>query len=119
MAAYGIEFGSHTSSHPVLANVDPDSLEEEIAGSKRTIERELGREVIAFAYPVGGKGHFTGPVQEVVKRANYRYAVSYEEGLAGDDWQDRYALPRIHIESDHSLSLFRANLMFPQAMLRP
>src|SRR5215471_6751618 len=58
MADHGIEFGSHTVTHPVLSNVDDDRLEKEVFESKKAIERELGREAIVFSYPVGGIGNF-------------------------------------------------------------
>ncbi|HKV42168.1 MAG TPA: polysaccharide deacetylase family protein [Blastocatellia bacterium] len=121
MSASGMEFGSHTVSHPVLANVQPQQVETELVTSKREIERQLGRESIVFSYPVGGHGNFTPEVKEAVARAGYLYAVSYIQGLAGyraghGRGCDAYAIPRIHVEAAQSLSEFRANLSFPRLM---
>ncbi|HLG14442.1 MAG TPA: polysaccharide deacetylase family protein [Blastocatellia bacterium] len=118
MAADQIEFGSHSVSHPILANVDPARLEDELRESKRTIEEHLGREVIALAYPVGGPSAYNRRVQEAAAICGYKYAMSYEEGVAAAGACDPFAMPRIHVERDHSLDLFCANLMFPQVMLR-
>ncbi len=118
MAASRIEFGSHTVTHPILANVDEVQLKEEIAASKKTIERNLGEETLVFAYPVGRASRFGKRAEEAVARCGYRYAVSYDEGLATQDPSERYVLRRIHVEREHSMSLFRANLMFPRLMIR-
>jgi peptidoglycan/xylan/chitin deacetylase (PgdA/CDA1 family) len=116
MAAHGIEFGSHTVTHPILANVSEPQLAEEIAGSKRAIEARLGREVIAFAYPAGRRSRFNQAVCRAVAEHGYRYAVAFDEGIVADLQAERFTLPRIHVERNHSLSLFRANLLFPRLM---
>lgn len=118
MSAGGIEFGSHTLTHPNLVNIEIDQLTREVTQSKKIIERKLGKEVLAFAYPEGYSGSFNPTVQETVARSGYPYAVAYEEGLAYQQASARYALPRIHVEHENSFNLFRANLMFPNIMLR-
>ena len=117
MSKDGVEFGSHTITHPVLSNVGADRLELELRESKETIERELGKEAVAFAYPAGRGGNFTAESIEAVKQAGYRFAVSYDEGVAQPGVSNRYALPRIHVESNQSLNLFRAKLMFSRFMV--
>jgi peptidoglycan/xylan/chitin deacetylase (PgdA/CDA1 family) len=117
MSREGIEFGSHTVTHPVLANVSEKQLEIELSQSKRTIEARIGKEVLAFAYPVGGRS-FVRRTQEAVSRCGYRFAVSYLCGIARQMIGDRFALPRIHVEAKQSLNLFKANLMFPSLMNR-
>jgi peptidoglycan/xylan/chitin deacetylase (PgdA/CDA1 family) len=116
MADSGIEFGSHTVTHPVLRNVSEAKLDEELTESKKMIEQQLGRDCLVLAYPVGGRQNFNESVQAAARRSGYQYAVSYDEGLATLEESDRYAMPRIHVESDQSLSLFRATSMFPSFM---
>jgi peptidoglycan/xylan/chitin deacetylase (PgdA/CDA1 family) len=53
MAGHGIEFGSHTATHPDLVRVSRDKAERELRESKQTIEDRLGRKVETFAYPYG------------------------------------------------------------------
>lgn len=117
MAENGIEFGSHTVSHPILANVSEEHLERELLESKKTIERELGREVLTLAYPVGRRSKFNQLAQTLAAKHGFRFAVSYEEGVVSPKGFDRYAMPRIHVEAAYDRSLFRANLMFPDLML--
>ncbi len=117
MARSRIQFGSHTVTHPILSHVGESQLQQEISESKQIIEQHLGREVMVFAYPAGRRTRFNDNVQSVVARCGYHYAVSYEEGAAAENACDRFALPRIHVEADESLRLFRANLIFPKWML--
>jgi peptidoglycan/xylan/chitin deacetylase (PgdA/CDA1 family) len=118
MAAAGVEFGGHTVTHPVLSNVSREQMEREVAESKQAIKQNLGEEPIAFAYPVGRAARFNKAAEEAVARAGFAYAVSYDEGLALQHPSARYSLARIHVERDHSLSLFRTNVLFPRLMLR-
>ncbi len=118
MAVNKIEFGSHTVTHPILANVGEEQLEREIFESKKTIEQNLNREVLALAYPVGRITKFNNLAQKASEKHGFRYAVSYEEGVVFQERFDRYAMPRIHVETEYSKSLFRARVMFPNFMLR-
>lgn len=116
MASGGIEFGSHTMSHPVLANVSETQLRRELTESKLAIEERLGREVLVVAYPVGGPAMINESVKNAAALAGYKFAASYVDSPVFETELDRFALPRIHVEKEHSLSLFRANVMFPRLM---
>jgi peptidoglycan/xylan/chitin deacetylase (PgdA/CDA1 family) len=118
MAASGIEFGSHTVTHPILSNVSRERLREEILHSKRTIEREIGSQIIVFAYPSGARSRFNREAKQMAASCGFLYAVSYEEGVIPRGHFDRYEMPRIHVEAYQSIKLFRANLAFPYLMLR-
>lgn len=71
MRAAGFTVGSHTRTHPTLPREPDDVLEEEIAGSRRVLERRLGAPAHTFAYP---DGRFDARVVRAVARAGYRYA---------------------------------------------
>jgi peptidoglycan/xylan/chitin deacetylase (PgdA/CDA1 family) len=117
MAANGISFGSHTVTHPILARVTPEQLTNEVVESKRTLERELGKPAMAFSYPVGDSPNFNQMVEKCVADAGFRYAVSYEEGIADANLSDRYALPRLHVETHDTIHEFKAKLMYPGLLL--
>ncbi len=53
LAGAGWEIGSHTCSHPCLTALADESVERELAGSRRVVERELGRPCMSLAYPYG------------------------------------------------------------------
>ena len=72
MAAGGIEFGSHTRTHPeTLVELDDALLLEELDGSKRAIEEMLGEPVDLFAYP---HSKHDSRVESAVAGAGYRLA---------------------------------------------
>jgi len=86
----GVEFGSHTRTHPDLMSISPSSLENEIAGSKASLDDELGVETVSFAYPFGRK-------DDRVKRtaaANFKAATSTVLGKVTPQ-SDLYALERL------------------------
>jgi peptidoglycan/xylan/chitin deacetylase (PgdA/CDA1 family) len=114
----GIEIGSHTVSHPFLVQLEEHELATELVDSKRTIERELGRNVSSLSYPTGGSEFFDSRSVRTAKEAGYRFAVAYDHSTVRLANLDRFAIPRIHVEPDVSMPLFKANLMLPQVFVR-
>ena len=98
MAANGIEFGSHSVSHPILTRLDDEALDAELRGSKRKIEQETGRPCQVVAYPVGVGTAFDARVKEFSRRAGYRIGVSYEQGSNRLRGTDLFAVRRVHVE---------------------
>lgn len=77
MAAGGVEFGSHTLTHPHLAALSEQETRREIAESKKRLEDTVGREVTALCYPFGE----CGPREmELAQQAGYRCAFSTRRG---------------------------------------
>ena len=50
--ASGMEIGAHTRNHPDLSLLEPSQLENEIAGSRKDLERS-GLQAATFSYPFG------------------------------------------------------------------
>jgi len=53
MKDYGLEFGAHTLSHPLLGNIDITEAKQEIIQSKKLIEQKIGFAIDHFAFPAG------------------------------------------------------------------
>ena len=68
LAAGGMDVQSHSITHPHLRALSPDAAFKEIAESKATLEKRLGKPVVAFCYPFG---EYNNAVIEMVKRAVY------------------------------------------------
>ena len=49
-----IELGAHTVTHPLLPSLPAETQRDEMATSRASLERILGRPVTAFSYPFGG-----------------------------------------------------------------
>ena len=71
MADYGIEFGSHSCTHPELTTLSPDLCKEEITRSKEDIQNKLQHKVESFCYP---RGKLNAEIMQMVKEAEYRCA---------------------------------------------
>ena len=88
MARNGVEFGGHTVNHPILETLtSPESLADEISGSKLRIEEELQAPVAHFAYPSGKADEISAAAKHAVLEAGYATAVTTQLGQArpGDD----------------------------------
>jgi peptidoglycan/xylan/chitin deacetylase (PgdA/CDA1 family) len=113
MAAEGIEFASHTVTHPVLATCTDAELEFELRDSWQTLKSELGIAPTSISYPVGGNTAFDSRVVEATRAAGYRIAASYVHAINRLETLDRFAIRRIHVERYHDDSYFSAMLEFP------
>lgn len=102
MHAQGIEFGSHTLTHPMLSRVPLDVARREVADSKRMIEDKLGAPVTSFCYP---RGDFNEPVKRLVREEGYRAACTTLPG-ANDGRTDPFALRRTYVSRQDSLIEF-------------
>jgi peptidoglycan/xylan/chitin deacetylase (PgdA/CDA1 family) len=93
MSKQGIGFGAHTVTHPVLASLSGERLEDEVVGSKKTVENRLQLPVRHFAYPFG-KPFDVGPeAKRLVKAAGFETAVTTVSGI-NDPAQDPFELKR-------------------------
>lgn len=101
-----LRFEAHTLTHPNLLTVTDAEAREEIAGSKRELEQQLGRAVEVFCYPAG---LYAARHVELVRGAGFRFAVTCEPG-ANTEATDPLQLHRIQIGPRDSLLDFRAKL---------
>lgn len=114
MSRWGIEFGSHTVSHPVLSMLTHDALRSELRDSKLRIEQVLGKTIDVIAYPLGGADAFSPRVQEEVRAAGYQIGLSYIPGVENVKTWNPYAIRRLHVERYVDPSWFRAMLVAPR-----
>lgn len=114
MAESGIEFGSHTVSHPILSRCSPDEMQFELAESFATLGRHVDKFVPVLSYPVGGPAAFNDRVIDEARRCGYRLAASYIHGRNTLEKLDRFALRRIHVERYHDADHFAAMLEWPE-----
>ena len=71
MRDQGFAIGSHSVSHIDCAAEPQTVVGQELERSRDDLQRELGLQVIAFAYPYGGRQHMTPECLEMVKQAGY------------------------------------------------
>ena len=90
LAAEGVEFGSHTVSHPRLTELDPEVVEVELSAAKVRLEAMLGRKVPHFAAPYGA----ADARERATIAQHYRTSVSTLLASAGPG-SDPHHLPRL------------------------
>jgi peptidoglycan/xylan/chitin deacetylase (PgdA/CDA1 family) len=108
----GVEFGSHTVTHPQLSGVRPKQLREEITASKAQIEAKLGEPVKAFSYPYAfpeTDSEFVGRLQGVLQEAGYEGGVSTIIGRSGKS-DNRLFMKRLPVNSHDDRRFFQAKL---------
>jgi peptidoglycan/xylan/chitin deacetylase (PgdA/CDA1 family) len=101
--------GSHTHSHHVLSQLDTNRQFEELSESRAILKKELGVEVDALAYPVGGRISFTEQTQKAARDAGYRAAFSFYGGANLPGEISPYNVVRIGLD-DRSWSRFRVQM---------
>jgi peptidoglycan/xylan/chitin deacetylase (PgdA/CDA1 family) len=107
LARSRVEFGAHTRTHPILSKMsDCRELRDEIVGSKKRIEEELGLPVFHFCYPNGRAADISDAAVAVVRDANFRTAVTTEGGL-NLEGSNRLLLRRIGVEPNLPELYFR------------
>jgi peptidoglycan/xylan/chitin deacetylase (PgdA/CDA1 family) len=116
MSQNGIEMGSHTVEHPILTRISISQVENELIHSKERIEAELGKPVIAFAYPNGERADFSPDVINFVRQSGYQMAFTLVKerpsyALVRDN---PLTIPRICLTSSDVFSRFVAKITWGQ-----
>ena len=99
MIGAGWELAAHTIHHLDLTELGPEELKEEVAGSRKILQREYGVPVKNFCYPAGS---FDETVVAAVEEAGYVGATTEISGYAEKDAP--YELARFEILGDSHVS---------------
>ena len=119
LAAAGMDVESHTRSHRVLETLDDDQLRDELVGSRRDLELQLGRPVRAITYPVGREPSLR--VRRATAAAGYRIGLSNASGV-NHLWPpamrrsfpiDPFAIRRLATERGQSDAMFLTQIAIP------
>jgi len=92
MLKAGWELAAHTIHHSDLTTLEGEALEEEVAGSRKLLQREYGVPVKNFCYPAG---RFDETVIAAVEAAGYEGATTEIPGFATRE--SPYELARIEV----------------------
>lgn len=113
MSTAGIEFGSHTVTHPILTQLTRVELDRELSESREVIRRETGQPVDVVAYPIGKHFAFDQTVIDACRACGYRLGVSYETGVNAWPSDQPFALRRLAVERYTSREMFESILSLP------
>ncbi|GMU81564.1 MAG: hypothetical protein AMXMBFR47_14350 [Planctomycetota bacterium] len=110
-----IQFGSHTVTHPRLAEIEPALAESELAVSKRELEALTGRPVDFLALPHGSISPF---VAGAARRAGYRAVFTLEPAVVHGVPADGL-IGRFGVSPDMWMAEFRLTIAGAYAWLGP
>jgi peptidoglycan/xylan/chitin deacetylase (PgdA/CDA1 family) len=113
MSAAGIDFGSHSVTHPNLTQLADADLRWELTESKRVLEGRLDRPIATLAYPIGTASAFDARVIAAAESAGFRLAATYLSGVNWVDKLDRFELRRHGVGLATTPAYFRALLSLP------
>jgi peptidoglycan/xylan/chitin deacetylase (PgdA/CDA1 family) len=114
LRAAGMSVQSHTRTHRILQTLPPHELEEELSGSRRDIERELGEPARAIAYPVGKPIAKTSPIRAALSQAGYEIGFTNGTGPTSA-WaeRDRFDIGRQTVARDLTTPFLLSILAVP------
>jgi len=104
----GINFGSHTVSHPKLPELSTDDIRDQLKTSRHTIEEKLGKDVKYIAYP---HGLYNEEVQQLSQETGYTMACSTRSGF-NNKGEDLFALRRLEVYGTDSASQLMQKIAF-------
>jgi peptidoglycan/xylan/chitin deacetylase (PgdA/CDA1 family) len=112
LAANGIEFGSHTASHPQLRRLSADEIVHELSSSKMMIENIIASPVFLFSYPYGfpeEDSMFIKMFGELLVDQGYSAGVTTIVGVAIPQDDVRF-LKRLPVNDCDDIRLFKEKL---------
>jgi peptidoglycan/xylan/chitin deacetylase (PgdA/CDA1 family) len=89
-----VTIGSHTLTHPMLAELSEGEARREIQQSKTKLEAILGREVRQFSFPYGG---FNETLVELCREAGYKRVYTTLPAFAFER-RDEFVTGRVRID---------------------
>jgi len=96
----GMGIGSHTHSHEILSHISAELQLQELAQSKKILDRELNTNISSFAYPVGRVGTYTNETIEALKVCGYKLAFTQLLGINKDPREQRFELRRFPVDGN-------------------
>jgi peptidoglycan/xylan/chitin deacetylase (PgdA/CDA1 family)/glycosyltransferase involved in cell wall biosynthesis len=95
----GWEIGSHTLTHRHLTQLSENEIFEEVLQAKLNLEKELGTEIISFAYPYGDLDE---KVKAQVQKTGHQLGIATDSGGMGIE-EDLFQVFRINMFPNESV----------------
>ena len=109
----GMNFGSHTVTHPDLRSLEPEQIDYELGYSKEVIEQKLGVAVESFSYPFPFPEEdrdFIRFLGDTLENQGFKNGVSNAIGRAHRE-SNFYFLPRLGMNSWDTPELLKAKVL--------
>lgn len=110
LAKEGVTLGAHTQTHPVLTQLPPEQIREEVIGSQQDLRREIGAVLPVFCYPDGA--HNADAI-DILNEEGFVLAFTTLDGQNDMRTADYLRLRRTGMTRRTSPTLFRLRLLRP------
>jgi peptidoglycan/xylan/chitin deacetylase (PgdA/CDA1 family) len=78
LSSKGVQFGSHSHTHPILTEIEKDQVVFEMQHSKEILENLTGKSVDIFAYP---NGIWNEETEQMAKDCGFKYFLLTEDKI--------------------------------------
>ena len=102
VAAWGIECGGHSHTHPQLDLLPLSTARHEIMRCKELLELHLGQTIFSFAYPYG---YHSTALQRLVKKIGYTSGCAVEHEMSVET-DNPFCLPRLFVGPETDIPAF-------------
>ena len=109
------ELGAHSITHANLLTSETETKRNEIHSSRTQLEEIFEVKVSSFAYPFG---LFSSADIDVVNTSGFASAVTTEQGITDQVWQERFQLKRIKVSGKDGLRSFQLRMRTGKCRLR-
>jgi peptidoglycan/xylan/chitin deacetylase (PgdA/CDA1 family) len=100
MVSSGMDIGSHTINHAILAHLSEEKQFEEVSNSKKIIEAKLGERIDSFAYPIGGINTYTATTIKALEKAGYIVGFNFVSGINKNVNKNQFEINRFGVDSN-------------------
>jgi len=104
----GATLGAHTQTHPILTQLPPEQIREEVIGSQQDLKCEIGTVLPIFCYPDGAHDE---DVINILHEEGFLMAFTDLDGHNDMSTADYLRLRRTPITRRTSLTIFRLRLL--------
>jgi peptidoglycan/xylan/chitin deacetylase (PgdA/CDA1 family) len=112
LSKIGIEFGSHSDTHPILYRMQGEKIFNELIISKAKVEDKLGKEISIFSYPYSFPQHDHSYIEkyiEMLNRSRFKFNITTIIGRSAiQDYP--FKIRRLHVNNYDDINLFRAKV---------
>ncbi|MFQ5737376.1 MAG: polysaccharide deacetylase family protein [Acidobacteriota bacterium] len=108
LAGEGVSLAAHSRTHPLMDHISWQEARDEVTGSMRDLELQVGPVLPVFAYP---GGRVTDRIVRLLAREGFLLAFTTEPGINFFPPAHRLRLRRINIGSRTALTTLRAQLL--------
>lgn len=118
LSSAGMEIGSHTHSHPILAKLENRAaIDFELKHSRDLIERYTGKPCLTLAYPEGLDYAIDQRVVSSAEKAGYAFALTSLRGISALPLRAPHRIDRIQIHHSNDKTIFEASVQFPELVV--